>query len=160
MADEKEILRTGQGIVTKVEKETWPDGRTTWASSTKLPLLDDPGHIVGTFGISQDITAQMQDAEPLRGQRDGRGRQPRQEHFLANMSHEIRTPLNAVIGMTELVLKSQLSAEQREYLSTVRDSGEALLSVINDILDFSKIEAEKLVLERAVPLPRERWAIR
>ena len=55
--------------------------------------------------------------------------------------------LNAVIGMTELVLKSQLTAQQREYLSTVRDSGEALLSVINDILDFSKIEAEKLVLE-------------
>ena len=149
MADEKEILRTGQGIVTKIEKETWPDGRTTWASSTKLPLLDDEEHIVGTFGISQDVTAQMQDAEALRAAKETAEAASRAKStFLANMSHEIRTPLNAVIGMTELVLKSQLSAQQREYLSTVRDSGEALLSVINDILDFSKIEAEKLVLER------------
>jgi PAS domain S-box-containing protein len=149
MADEKEILRTGKGIVTKVEKETWPDGRTTWASSTKLPLLDDQGHIVGTFGISQDITAQMQDAEALRTAKETAEAASRAKStFLANMSHEIRTPLNAVIGMTELVLKTQLTAQQREYLSTVRDSGEALLSVINDILDFSKIEAEKLVLER------------
>jgi len=148
MADEEEILRTGQAVVNKEEKETWPDGHTTWTLTTKMPLYDEQGRTVGTFGLSRDVTERRHAAEALqRAKEEAEAASRAKSTFLANTSHEIRTPLNAIMGMTELVLKSQLTPRQREFLATVRDSGEALLSVINDILDFSRIEAGKMTLE-------------
>ena len=148
MADEQRIFHTGQPVLDKEEKETWPDGRTTWVATTKMPLYDEAGQIVGTFGISRDITERKQAAEALRAAKEEAEAANRAKStFLANMSHEIRTPMNAIIGMTELVLDTSLSPQQREFLTIVAESAEALLAVINDILDFSKIEAGKLLLD-------------
>jgi PAS domain S-box-containing protein len=150
MADEQEILRSGQPMLDKEEKETWPDGRTTWAATTKMPLYNGAGQIIGTFGISRDVTERKQAGEALRAAKEAAEAASRAKSiFLANMSHEIRTPMNAILGMTELVLESPLSPQQREFLQAVQESGEALLTVINDILDFSKIEAGKLSLDAA-----------
>jgi PAS domain S-box-containing protein len=150
LADERELLRTGNPVIGKEEKETWPDGRETWVATTKLPLRDQNGRIVGTFGISREITDQVHAREALRAAKEAAESANRAKSaFLASMSHEIRTPLNGVIGLTELLLDTPVNKSQREYLQMMRESGETLLSVINDILDFSKIEAGKLDLERA-----------
>lgn len=147
-ADEVKIMTTGRPKVDLVEHETWPDRPDTWCSTTKLALRDHAGSIVGTFGITRDITQQKRIEQELLEAKVSADKANRaKSEFLANMSHEIRTPMNAILGMTELVLDTPLAPAQRDYLRMVHESGEALLTIINDILDFSKIEAGKLSLD-------------
>ena len=111
-------------------------------------IPDDKGAPSRLLGVSWDVTEEVVASELLRQQTEAAHAASRaKSHFLANVSHEIRTPMNGIIGMTGLMLDTQLDRTQRDYAETIRSSADSLLTVINDILDFSKIEAGKLELE-------------
>jgi two-component system sensor histidine kinase/response regulator len=147
--DEQEIIRTGRPLIGREDHEVWRDGRAeTWELTTKMPLRDRDGKIIGTFGISKDITDIKRTERALKESKEIAEAATRvKSEFLANMSHEIRTPMNGVVGMTGLLLDTRLDPLQREFAETIRHCAENLMSIINDILDFSKIEAGKLVFE-------------
>ncbi len=124
------------------------DGKDRWVSSTLTPIVNDEGQVRKMVIIDSDITERKaMERELINAREAALGAAQAKSEFLANMSHEIRTPMNGVIGMTSLLLDSDLSPEHQEFVEVIRSSGEALLAIINDILDFSKIEAGKIDLE-------------
>ncbi len=147
-ADEQRIMRTGVPVIGKEEHEIWWNGQESWALTTKMPLVDAHGAVIGTFGLSTDVTAQKRaEAELQKAKQAADTANRAKSEFLANMSHEVRTPMNGILGMLDLALDTELCPEQRRYLTLVKASADALLRVINDILDFSRIEAGKLELD-------------
>ncbi len=126
------------------------DGTYRWHLARAVPLRDDAGQVTKWFGSCIDIDDQKRAEEAERRAKEAAEAASRaKSEFLANVSHEIRTPMNAILGMTELALDTPSNGEQRQYLTIVKSSADALLNVINDVLDFSKIEAGKLELDPA-----------
>jgi len=168
-ADDQEVIRSGNPLLNKEDYPINKEGKEIWSLTSKIPLRDSSGKIVGLVGLGRDITERklaeeeiraayqqletkthlLQQATELAKQKavEAESANRAKSEFLANMSHEIRTPMNAIMGMTELALGTDLTKEQREYLETVQGSAESLLSLLNDILDFSKIEARCVKLE-------------
>jgi PAS domain S-box-containing protein len=171
----KNLWRTiAQGRVWRGElKNRAKDGSIYWVDTTIVPFLNERGKPYQYVAIRYDITSRKEAEEALREARDElearveertaelaeanvetvRARELAETanrakgEFLANMSHEIRTPMNAVLGMTELLLDTELMREQRQHAETIHSAGESLLAIIDDILDFSKIEAGEMRLE-------------
>jgi two-component system, sensor histidine kinase and response regulator len=133
--------------------ETWveyPDGRRALHDTTRCPLRDRDGKVLGILSIGREITERKKHEEEINLAKEVAEEATRMKSdFLANMSHEIRTPLNAIIGLSHLALQTSPAPRQRDYLLKVQGAGQHLLGVINDILDFSKVEAGKLDLERS-----------
>ncbi len=154
--DDQSVIKNGQPILNREEYVLNANGEKRWLLTSKLPLKDQSGNIMGLVGISRDVTGYKNAEEALKEAYDELEQKNTElikanlikNQFLANMSHEIRTPLNAIIGLTSLLFDTPLNSEQKDFIETINNSGDILLILINDLLDFSKIEAQKIELEK------------
>ena len=163
------IILTDKKPLSYENKNYSKDGNEYWVLTSLTPILDEKGNVEKIISIDSDISKQKKAEQELtfankiaehslyKGNKAleelHKAKQQLEkslkvkEQFLANMSHEIRTPMNAILGFTKLLLKSEHSVENKQYLNAIETSGDNLLVIINDILDFSKLESGKITFE-------------
>jgi PAS domain S-box-containing protein len=172
-----ETIRREKNPITYEHKNFTKENKEFWVITTLTPVLGKTGELERIIAIDSDITVRKQMEEELvlankisehllkkgnkalnellKTQKELKETMKVKEQFLANMSHEIRTPMNAIVGFTNLILKTSLSDEQKQYIDAIKTSGQNLLVIVNDILDFSKSQAGKLVFEQIeIQLPQ------
>jgi two-component system, sensor histidine kinase and response regulator len=148
-ANNFDVMATGKTVVREDVVPHPQSGEPMYLELIKTPLRNTQGQCIGLVGLARDITHRKQAEIILMQAKDSAEAAERAKaEFLANMSHEIRTPMNAVIGMSDLLLETPLTEDQKEFADTIRTSSDQLLALINDILDFSKIESGHLTLEQ------------
>jgi two-component system, sensor histidine kinase and response regulator len=155
-ADEQEIIQTGKPIAGQVERETYTGRPDAWVSTTKMPLLGETGQIIGTFGISRDVTAQVsaenmlaRQASELSAQNERLRELDRlKDEFIAAVSHELRTPLTSIIGYIELLEEEGADGPNTgRFAEVIGRNAEQLLRLVGDLLFLSRMRSGKLVLE-------------
>jgi signal transduction histidine kinase len=156
LRDEQQIIRTGEPIVGKVELETYPGRTDTWVSTTKMPLRDQGGRIIGTFGISRDVTAQIraenamaEQALQLRAQNESlRGLDRLKDEFVGLVSHELRTPLASILGYVEILREEGVTGPNAEQCAEVIErNAQRLLCLVGDLQLLSQIQSGRLTME-------------
>jgi len=144
---EQEVINSAKAVY-NIEEEFARQGKVSWVSTNLAPVKSDNGQVIGLIGVSWNITEQRNYEIQLQKSKNIAEEGTRvKNQFLANISHEIRTPLNGIIGMSQILTKTDLGNKQKEYLDILINSSDSLLSLVNDILDFSKIEAGQSELE-------------
>ena len=154
--DEQRIIQTGEPVVGQVELETFSGRPDAWVSTTKMPLRDEHGQIIGTFGISRDVTAQIRAEHALAEQALELSRQNERlreldalkDEFIALVSHELRTPLTSIIGFVKLLRDDRAGGLEAEHFTEVIErNAERLLRLVGDLLFLSQVQSGRLTVE-------------